>query len=118
MALFLFTRAILSGKPIDVFNYGKMQRDFTYIDDIAEGVVRSLDCPPLVITGIDKTNPDAATSWAPYRVFNIGNNQPVELMTFIEALERAIGKPQRRTLSHYRTGMFTLRFRTSKSFEN
>jgi UDP-glucuronate 4-epimerase len=92
MALFLFTRAILEGRPIDVFNHGKMQRDFTYIDDIVEGVVRTLDRPPVTNPGFDKAIPDPATSWAPYRVFNIGNNQPVELMAFIEALERALGK--------------------------
>jgi UDP-glucuronate 4-epimerase len=69
-----------------------MQRDFTYIDDIAEGVMRILDRPPQANPDFDKQTPDPATSWAPYRVFNIGNHQPVELMTFIEALEKALGK--------------------------
>ncbi|MDP1733915.1 MAG: NAD-dependent epimerase [Sulfuritalea sp.] len=92
MALFLFTKAILEDRPIDVFNHGKMRRDFTYIDDIAEGVIRVLDRPPQATPGFDKQTPDPATSWAPYRLFNIGNHQPVELMTYIEALEQALGK--------------------------
>ena len=92
MALFLFTRAILEGRPIDVFNHGRMRRDFTYIDDIAEGVVRVLDRPPQSNPDFDKQAPDPASSWAPYRVFNIGNHQPVELMVYIEALEQALGR--------------------------
>jgi UDP-glucuronate 4-epimerase len=92
MALFLFARAILEGRPIDVFNHGRMQRDFTYIDDIAEGVVRVLDQSPAANPAFDKQMPDPATSWAPWRVFNIGNHQPVELMAYIEALETALGK--------------------------
>ncbi|HEY1182467.1 MAG TPA: NAD-dependent epimerase [Rhodocyclaceae bacterium] len=91
MAPFLFIRAILAGKPIDVFNHGKMQRDFTYIDDIVEGVVRVLDVPPAANPGFDKMQPDSASSWAPYRVCNIGNSQPVELMEFIAAFEVALG---------------------------
>ena len=92
MALFLFAKAILEDKPIDVFNHGNMRRDFTYIDDIAEGVVRTCDRLPQANPAFDKDRPDPATSWAPYRVFNIGNHQPVELMTYIETLERALGK--------------------------
>jgi UDP-glucuronate 4-epimerase len=92
MALFLFAKAILEGRPIDVFNHGKMRRDFTYIDDIAEGVIRVLDRPPVANSDFDKQVPDPASSWAPYRVFNIGNHQPVELMAYIEALETALGK--------------------------
>ncbi|MCF8200326.1 MAG: NAD-dependent epimerase [Sulfuritalea sp.] len=92
MALFLFAKAILEDRPIDVFNHGKMRRDFTYIDDIAEGVIRVLDRPPQASPGFDKQTPDPASSWAPYRVFNIGNHQPVELMAYIEALEQALGK--------------------------
>lgn len=91
MAPFLFIRAILAGKPIDVFNHGKMQRDFTYIDDIAEGVVRTLDKPPVANSEFDKAKPDSAASWAPYRVCNIGNNQPVALLDFIAAFEGALG---------------------------
>jgi len=92
MALFLFTRKILAGEPIDVFNHGKHKRDFTYIDDIVEGVIRTLDkvAEPNPQWSSDK--PDSATSYAPYRLYNIGNNQPVELMYFIETLEKCLGK--------------------------
>jgi UDP-glucuronate 4-epimerase len=92
MALFLFTKAILAGQPIQVFNHGKMVRDFTYVDDIAQGVVRVLDRPATVDAAFDAAAPDPARSNAPYRVFNIGNNDPVPLMAFIEAIERALGK--------------------------
>jgi UDP-glucuronate 4-epimerase len=92
MALFLFTKAILEERPIDVFNHGKMVRDFTYIDDIVEGVIRVLDKPATPEPAFDATNPDPATSNAPYRVFNIGNNQPTPLMEYITALETALGK--------------------------
>jgi UDP-glucuronate 4-epimerase len=92
MALFLFTKAILADKPIDVFNHGKMVRDFTFIDDIVEGVIRVLDKPATPDPDFDARHPGAATSNAPYRVFNIGNNQPTPLMDYIEALELAIGK--------------------------
>jgi UDP-glucuronate 4-epimerase len=92
MALFLFTKAILEGKPIDVFNYGKMQRDFTYIDDIVEGVVRVVDKVPAPNPLWDGVHPDSATSYAPYKLYNIGNNNPVELMHFIEVLEDCLGK--------------------------
>jgi UDP-glucuronate 4-epimerase len=88
----LFTKAILEGKPIDVFNHGKMQRDFTYVDDIVEGVVRVLDKPAAPNPAFDTANPDPSSSYAPYRVYNIGNHQPVELMTFIETIENALGK--------------------------
>jgi len=92
MALFLFCKAILEGRPIDVFNHGRMRRDFTYIDDITEGVIRVLDRPPQANPEFGRQAPDPATSWAPYRVLNIGNSQPVELMAYIEALEQALGK--------------------------
>lgn len=92
MALFLFTKAILEGRPIEVFNYGKMKRDFTYIDDIVEGVVRVTDRIAAPDPAFDPMNPDPATSNAPYRVFNIGNHNPVDLMDFISALEEALGK--------------------------
>jgi UDP-glucuronate 4-epimerase len=92
MSPFLFASAILEGRPIDVFNYGKMQRDFTYIDDIVQGVVRVLDCPAALDASFDTANPDPSSSYAPYRVFNIGNHQPVELLTFIETIENALGK--------------------------
>jgi UDP-glucuronate 4-epimerase len=92
MALFLFTKAILEGRTIEVFNNGKMRRDFTYIDDIVEGVVRVLDRPAEPDPSFDPMAPDPARSNAPYRVFNIGNNQPVELMAYIEALETCLGQ--------------------------
>lgn len=88
----LFSKAILEGKPIDIFNHGKMQRDFTYVDDIVEGVVRVLDKPAAPDPTFDTANPDPSSSYAPYRVYNIGNHQPVELMTFIETIENALGK--------------------------
>ena len=91
MALQKFTRAIVKGDPIKVFNYGKHRRDFTYIDDIVEGIVRVLDRPAAINPDWDSNNPDPATSSAPYRVYNIGNNNPVELMDYIEALEASLG---------------------------
>ena len=91
MALFLFTRAMLEGRPIDVYNHGRMIRDFTYVDDIAEGVVRVLDRTATADAGFDPARPDPARSNVPYRVFNIGNSAPVELMAFIEAIEAALG---------------------------
>lgn len=98
MALFLFTKAILEGKPIEVFNYGKMQRDFTYIDDIIEGVVRVMDKVPEADPRWTGDNPDPSTSYAPYKLYNIGNNNPVELMHFIEALEDRLGKKAEKNL--------------------
>ncbi len=92
MALFLFTRAILSGDPISVFNHGKMQRDFTYIDDIIEGVVRVMARPAAPNPGWSGDSPDSATSYAPYKIYNIGNNNPVELSRFIEVIEETLGK--------------------------
>ena len=92
MALFLFTKEILAGNPIDVFNYGKMQRDFTYIDDIIEGISRVIVNPPTANPEWDRQNPDPASSYAPYRIFNIGNNQPVELLHLIRVLEKVLGQ--------------------------
>jgi UDP-glucuronate 4-epimerase len=92
MALFLFTRAILEGKPLEVFNEGKMQRDFTFIDDIVEGVIRVLDRLPEPDAAWNSASPDPASSAAPYRLYNIGNHQPVELMDFIRILERQLGR--------------------------
>jgi UDP-glucuronate 4-epimerase len=92
MALFLFTKAILEGRPIDVFNHGKMQRDFTYIDDIVEGIIQVLDRPAMACPDFDPYAPNPATSSAPYRVYNIGNNHPVSLMVYIETLEKCLGK--------------------------
>ena len=92
MAAFLFTKAILAGKPIEVFNNGNMRRDFTYIDDIVEGVVRVTFKPPAANPSWDGNNPDPGTSRAPYRLFNIGNHHPVDLMEFIRILERLLGR--------------------------
>ena len=92
MALFLFTKAILADEPIKVFNHGNMVRDFTYIDDIVEGVVRVIDRPAEPDPAWTGASPDPATSFAPYRIFNIGNNTPVELMRYIRAVEAALGK--------------------------
>ena len=92
MALFLFTKAILAGEPIKVFNNGKMQRDFTYIDDIVEGIIRVTDKPATPNPDWDASSPDPGTSSAPYRLYNIGNNSPVSLMDFIGAIEKALGK--------------------------
>jgi UDP-glucuronate 4-epimerase len=91
MALFLFTRAILENRPIQIFNHGRMQRDFTYIDDIVEGVVRVMAKLPQPNPRWSGDAPDPGTSYAPYRLYNIGNNSPVELMAFVEALEEALG---------------------------
>ncbi len=92
MALFIFTKAILEGNPIDVFNFGKMKRDFTYIDDIVEGVVRVIDTPPAGNPSWDGRSPDPGSAGSPYKIYNIGNSAPVELMDFIKAIEKATGK--------------------------
>ena len=98
MALFLFTRNILAGEPIDVFNYGKHTRDFTYVDDIVEGVIRASDTPARPNPDWDPARPDPATSSAPYRIYNIGNNSPVKLTEYIEAVEEALGRKAIRNL--------------------
>jgi UDP-glucuronate 4-epimerase len=92
MALWLFTDAILAGRPIDVFNHGRMRRDFTYVDDIVEGVVRVADRVPAADPNWSAIAPDPASSFAPYRIYNIGNNRPVELMSLIGILEQALGR--------------------------
>lgn len=92
MALYKFTKAILAGDPIQVFNYGKHRRDFTYVDDIVEGVIRTLDRPASVNPQWDSNFPDPGTSIAPWRVYNIGNSNPIELTDYISALEKALGK--------------------------
>ena len=92
MALFLFTKSILAGEPINVFNHGNHRRDFTYIDDIVEGVIRTLDSVATPNPDWDGANPDSGTSMAPYRLYNIGSNQPIELMRYIEILEECLGK--------------------------
>ena len=92
MALYIFTKAITEGKPINIFNHGKMKRDFTYIDDIVEGVKRVIDTVPQPNEGWSGDHPDPSSSMAPYQLFNIGNNKPVELMYMIETLEKALGQ--------------------------
>ncbi len=92
MALFLFTKAIIENRPIDVFNYGEMLRDFTYVDDIVEGVIRVIDHPPKGNPEWSGKHPDPGSSKAPYKIYNIGNNNPVKLLDFIEAIEKALGK--------------------------
>ena len=98
MALFLFTKAILEGRPIDVFNYGNMQRDFTFVDDIVEGVMRVLDRPATANASYESSQADPATSNVPYRVFNIGNNNPVRLLDFIAAIESALALSAKKNL--------------------
>ncbi len=98
MALFIFTKAILEGKTIEVYNHGKMRRDFTYVDDIVEGVIRTLDHPASPNPAWSGDKPDPGTSSAPARIYNIGNYQPVELLRFIEVLEQTIGKKAKKKL--------------------
>ena len=98
MAAFLFTKAIFEGKAIDVYNFGKMRRDFTYIDDVVEGLVRVLERPPQRNAQWSGEPPDPSSSWAPYRIYNIGNHQPVDLLRFIEVLEETIGKKAQKNL--------------------
>ncbi len=98
MALFIFTKAIIEDKPIDVFNFGEMKRDFTYVDDIVEGVIRVIDNPPKGNPQWSGKTPDPSASKAPYKVYNIGNSSPVRLMDFIEAIEEAIGKKAQKNM--------------------
>jgi UDP-glucuronate 4-epimerase len=104
MALFLFTKNILAGKPIDVFNYGNHRRDFTYVDDIAQGVVRAMDRPARPNPDWNSDAPDPGTSKGPYRLYNIGNNQPVELMRYIECIEKSLGKQAQKNLLPLQAG--------------
>jgi UDP-glucuronate 4-epimerase len=98
MALFLFTKAILEDKPIDVFNFGKMRRDFTYIDDIVEGVLRVIDNIPKGNPNWNPLKPDPSSSKAPYKLYNIGNNNMVELMDYIKEIEKNLGKEAQKNL--------------------
>jgi UDP-glucuronate 4-epimerase len=104
MALFLFTKAILNGDPINVFNFGQMRRDFTYIDDIVEGMARLLDKPPVPNVSWSGDRPDPGSSLAPYKIYNIGNNQPVELMRFIEVLEEKLGRKAQKNMMPLQPG--------------
>ncbi|MGB5234540.1 MAG: NAD-dependent epimerase [Candidatus Macondimonas sp.] len=104
MALFGFTRAILAGEPIPVFNYGHHKRDFTYVDDVVEGVIRVLDRPARPDPSFDAAQPDPSASTAPYRIYNIGNGQPVDLIAYIRTLEAALGRPARLDLQPMQPG--------------
>lgn len=104
MALFLFTRKILAGEPIDVFNYGKHKRDFTFVDDIVEGVIRTLDNVASANPDWDSDNPDPATSSAPFRIYNIGNNQPVDLEHYISTLESCLNRTAEKNLLPLQAG--------------
>jgi UDP-glucuronate 4-epimerase len=104
MALFLFTRSILAGEPVRIFNHGRMRRDFTYIDDIVEGVIRVLDTPAAPDPMFDPSDPNPATSSAPYRIFNIGNDQPTELLRYVDVLEDQLGVKAIRHLEDIQPG--------------
>jgi len=104
MALFIFTKKILAGEPIDVFNHGKHKRDFTYVDDIVEGVIRTLDKVASPNANWSSDEPDSATSYAPYKIYNIGNNTPVELMYYIEVLEKCLGKEAKKNFLPLQAG--------------
>jgi UDP-glucuronate 4-epimerase len=110
MALFLFTKAILSGEPIEVFNYGKMKRDFTYIDDIVEGIVRVINNIPQGNTSWSGDDPDPASSKAPYKIYNIGNNNPVELSRFIEVIEECLGIKAKKNMLPLQPGDVTMTY--------
>lgn len=104
MAYFSFTKAILEGRPINIFNQGKMQRDFTYVDDIVEGIIRITDRPATANPAWSGSQPDPGTSFAPYRIYNIGNNKPVELLQFIEILEQQLGKTAQKNFQPMQAG--------------
>ncbi len=110
MALFLFTKAILSGEPIEVFNYGKMKRDFTYIDDIVEGIVRVINNIPQGNTNWSGDDPDPGSSKAPYKIYNIGNNNPVELSRFIEVIEKCLGIKAKKNMLPLQPGDVTMTY--------
>jgi UDP-glucuronate 4-epimerase len=104
MALFIFTKAIIEGRPIDVFNNGEMKRDFTYIDDIVTGIIKVMDNPPKGNREWSGKGPDPSTSPAPYKIYNIGNNSPVNLMDFIKAIESALGKEAKKNFMPMQAG--------------
>ena len=118
MALFKFTKGILEGDPIPVFNHGKMIRDFTFIDDIVEGVIRAIDRPASPNSGWSGEAPDPATSYAPYRIYNIGNNQPVELMRYIEVLEESLGKKAKLEMLPMQDGDVPATYANTENLEN
>src|SRR5699024_12830335 len=104
MAYFSFTKKILAGETIQIFNNGEMMRDFTYIDDIVEGIVRLIDQPPKANPDFDRQHPTPSSSYAPYKVYNIGNNQPVKLMDFIQTIEKHLGIEAKNELLKMQTG--------------
>jgi UDP-glucuronate 4-epimerase len=104
MALFLFTKAVIEGNPINLFNAGRMKRDFTYIDDVVEGIVRVMAKPASPNSSWRGDAPDSATSPAPYRLYNVGNHSPVELLRFVEIIEGHLGKKARRNLLPFQPG--------------
>ena len=104
MALFLFTEAILKDEPIKVFNHGNMVRDFTYVDDIVEGIIRVVDRPAAPNPSWDPLQPDPQSSPAPWRVYNIGNNNPIRLLDFVEAIEKRLGKKAERIMMDIQPG--------------
>jgi UDP-glucuronate 4-epimerase len=104
MALFLFTRAILAGEPIEVYNNGHHQRDFTYVDDIVEGVLRVTDQVATGDAAWNSADPDPATSRAPYRIYNIGSHRPIELLRYIEVLEQCLGRKAERVMKPLQPG--------------
>jgi UDP-glucuronate 4-epimerase len=117
MALFLFTKAILENRPIDVFNYGNMQRDFTYVDDIVEGIVRVVVKPAQPNEKWDAKNPDSDSSSAPYRIYNIGNSAPVSLMEYIEAIETRLGKKAEKNMLPLQPGDVPSTYADTSSLE-
>ncbi len=118
MALFKFTKAIIEEKPIDVYNYGNMQRDFTYIDDIVEGIIRVINRPASPDKNWNALNPDPASSSAPYRIYNIGNGTPVKLTSFIEAIENALGKKAKKNLLPMQPGDVAATWADTAELEN
>jgi len=118
MSPMLFARAILAGEPINVFNYGKMKRDFTYIDDIVEGIVRVTDHPPTLEDAYDSTESNPSRSWAPYRIYNIGNSEPVDLLVYIEMIEDALGVKAKKNLMPMQPGDVPTTFADTLALEN
>lgn len=104
MAYFSFTKDIIEGNPIKVFNHGKMERDFTYIDDVVEAIIKLIDMPPTSIKGWDETKDEMSSSFASYKIYNIGNNKPVQLMKFINTLEKIIGKEAKKVFTDMQPG--------------
>ena len=118
MALYLFTKSILKGKPIQVFNRGDMVRDFTYIDDIVESLVRLIDKPPINNINFDFQNPSSSKSWAPYRIFNIGNSNPIPLMEFIKAIEDKLGIKAQKEFLEMQPGDVSSTYADTSSLED